>query len=126
MELENYILWREVITEDELHALLNELTVKKDIFSVQVLLEILEELSERIQKFYGTFDLKNEEKDIVMSVLCDLTDFSNLSTMESLIFVMFGFELDEYCEYLEIKIDFIQDSNVKKEVTRSIKEYREQ
>lgn len=125
MKLEDYKYWNEVLSEDEFHNLLNELIIENDKYSKTTLLEIVNLLSEKYLLFYGTTKLTNKEKDYINSTLIKFTNFSDLSTTEDLIGILFNFRLHSYYLFLKNNIYLIKKDEVRKEVLNSLKEYEE-
>ncbi|MFN5309678.1 MAG: hypothetical protein ACK5C0_09510 [Candidatus Kapaibacterium sp.] len=125
MNLEDYINWNEVISENEFSYYLAELFKNKNIYSSEVLLDIICVLGDKYGKFYGSLKLSKEEKENLSRILFDLTNFSNLTLIEVLIGAMFNFNLDDYYFFLKNNINSIKLDEVKNEVFDSLKEYKE-
>ena len=79
MNLEDYINWNEVISENEFRYYLAELFKNKNKYSSEVLLDIIDILGDKYGKFYGSLKLSKEEKENLSRILFDLTNFSNCS-----------------------------------------------
>lgn len=125
MNLEDYINWNEVISENEFSYYLAELFKNKNIYSTEVLLDIIDILGDKYGKFYGSLKLSKEEKENLSLILFDLTNFSNLTLIEDLIGAMFNFNLDDYYFFLKNNINSIKLDEVRNEVFDSLKEYEE-
>ncbi len=125
MNLEDYINWNEVISENEFRYYLSELFKNKNKYSSEVLLDIIDILGDKYGKFYGSLKLSKEEKENLSRILFDLTNFSNLTLIEDLIGAMFNFNLDDYYFFLKNNINSIELDEVRNEVFDSLKEYEE-
>jgi hypothetical protein len=125
MKIENYKDWKELLSEDEFHHILNELIKKKDHFPRSSLLEIINSLSEKYLLFYGATELTIKEKTFINSILIEITDFSDLSITEELIGVLFNFRLDGYYYYLKNHVHLVKNEEVKHELLNSLKEYND-
>jgi hypothetical protein len=123
MNLENYKNLKEVISENEFKYYLAELFKNKNIYSTEVLLDIVDVLGDKYGKFYRSLKLSKEEKKNLSLILFDLTNFSNLILIEDLIGAMFNFNLDDYYFFLKNNINSIKIDEIKNEVFDSLKEY---
>ena len=125
MKLDEYESWNEVISKEQFSFLINELILKENNYSNSEILERLEILSEKYLKFYDLDYLTKIQRQNVNKILIKLTDFSNLTTIEELIGVLFNLKIDEYYHYLKRHSDTIISKQVEKEVFESLKEYEE-
>ncbi|UTN04885.1 hypothetical protein L0669_03060 [Flavobacterium bizetiae] len=123
MELEEFRKLDEVITQNQFHPLLDLFLVEKNNFKSLEQIEILNILSEKYSKFYSNI-LNEEQENKIYQLLIDLTDFGDLERMEIVTGILFNFQNNSFYNYLDRHKDTIIHILVKKEVIKTLADYR--
>lgn len=113
----------EVISPDEFLQLMDQFNLIRVDCSRDVVLDFLEILGEKFEKFYDLGVLTTYQRDIICSELIKMTDFDDLKVIERLIGVMFQFRVDGYVGYLKENLNRINSLDIRKEVNEALEEY---
>lgn len=113
----------EVISRDRFHALLSQLMEEASGLSPEENVYRLEVLGERYRKFYDEQELTSVERERLFALMKKLTDFTELSLIESLCGLLFSFCLNEYADWFKSNVEDIANPDVRWEVIETLKEY---
>jgi hypothetical protein len=123
MKIDDYKNLEEIISKEDFQNMIMQLIINREEYDVEILIEILETLSEKYVKFRDNI-LSCNQVDIINDLLILSTNFSNLSRMQILISILFNFRIDKYYDYLNKHKDTIVNIEVKNEVFESLIEYQ--
>ena len=123
MKIDDYKNLEEIISKEDFQNMIMQLIINREEYDVDILIEILETLSEKYVKFRDNI-LSCNQVDIINDLLILSTNFSNLSRMQILISILFNFRIDKYYDYLNKHKDTIVNIEVKNEVFESLIEYQ--
>lgn len=115
----------EVISEEDFHNLIEQVIKKKASYKNSDLINYVDILGEKYEKFYDASVLTQEESDGIFEILKHATDFSNISLIEKLVGILFQFRIDKYANYLKSHLSTINSEAVNNEVKDSLREYWE-
>ena len=113
----------EVISKDRFHALLSQVMEEAIGLSPEENVYRLEVLGERYLKFYDEQELTPVERERLFALLKTLTDFTELSLIESLCGLLFCYSLNEYADWLKENVDGITNPDIRWEVIDTLEEY---
>jgi hypothetical protein len=123
MKIDDYKNLEEIISKEDFQNMIMQLIINREEYDVEILIEILETLSEKYVKFRDNI-LSCNQVDIINDLLILSTNFSNLSRMQILISILFNFRIDKYYDYINKHKDTIVNIEVKNEVFESLIEYQ--
>lgn len=123
MNIDKFRNLLEVISIEKFNLLLTDFLSESESLNSSERIEILEILGEKYSKFYNSNLLDNHVKNKLSEILIRLTDFTNLTTMEDLGFILFSFKLNNYYLFLKNNAYSIQSNEVRNEVLNLLKEY---
>ncbi len=113
----------ETISKENFLFLYANLMQQKNNLSKNTVIQYLNILGEKFEKFYDVNTLNYIEKDEIHKLLKEYTDFDELNLMEDLIGIMFQFRIDKYADYLQCHLNEIESKSVYNEVYDAGNEY---
>ena len=119
----DFTMLDEVISKDRFHALLSQVMEEASGLSPEENVYRLEVLGERYCKFYDEQELTPVERERLFALLTTLTDFTELSLIESLCGLLFCYSLNEYADWLKENVDGVTNPDIRWEVIDTLEEY---
>ena len=99
----------EVISEEHFLLLLDDLVQQKDNRSKYTIIQYLDILGEKFQKFYKANVINEKQRNNLLNMVIEFTNFTDLNLTEDLIGLMFQFKIDGYKYFLKSNLNFIKD-----------------